>query len=332
MDLSRLTANARPPLCRQDESAALASDSFREASSVNLRFVEAFVWVARLNSFTGAAEKLFTTQAAISSRISTLENEVGIRLFERDRRFVELTRQGRTLLPIAEQMLSLQAQFRAVARPNGKAEIGGTLRVGVIDTVALTWLPELLATFTALYPKATLELFSDITPSLRTELERGKIDCAILTEEVLEGPIESRRIADYPVVWVGSERTHLPDDAELTIQDIAALPIITFHRQSSVYKEIARLVPRDLRPKINHFSSMASMIGLVKSGFGVAALPLPAIRADVASGSLRILNVKPALNPLPIAVNVRTEGNSPMIEDFLVTTSQVCNSWNEGNT
>ena len=52
---------------------------------MNLRFIEAFVWVARLRSFTGAAEKLYTTQAAISSRIATLENDFGVKQFERDK-------------------------------------------------------------------------------------------------------------------------------------------------------------------------------------------------------------------------------------------------------
>ena len=58
---------------------------------MNLRFIEAFVWVARLRSFTAAAEKLYTTQAAISARIATLEDEFGVKLFERDKRTVALT-------------------------------------------------------------------------------------------------------------------------------------------------------------------------------------------------------------------------------------------------
>jgi DNA-binding transcriptional LysR family regulator len=58
---------------------------------MNLRFIEAFVWVARLHSFKAAADKLHMTQAAISSRIAALENQLGMRLFERDERNVALT-------------------------------------------------------------------------------------------------------------------------------------------------------------------------------------------------------------------------------------------------
>ena len=79
---------------------------------MNLRFVEAFLWVARLKSFKGAAEKLHTTQAAISSRIATLEEELGARLFERDNRSVTLTFRGTELVPLAERMLENQSIYK----------------------------------------------------------------------------------------------------------------------------------------------------------------------------------------------------------------------------
>jgi DNA-binding transcriptional LysR family regulator len=75
---------------------------------MNVRFLEAFVWVSKLGSFKAAADKLFTTQAGISSRIATLEQQFGVRLFERDHRAVTLTYQGSELLPYAERMIELQ--------------------------------------------------------------------------------------------------------------------------------------------------------------------------------------------------------------------------------
>lgn len=295
---------------------------------MNLRFIEAFVWVARLRSFKGAAEQLFTTQAAISNRIATLESEIDVRLFERDKRSVELTRQGRALMPIAEQMLALADQFRSAAQPNGKADMTGTLRIGVIDSVALTWLPELVSAFSALYPKATTELYSDITPMLRDELLRGRIDCALTSEEVVDPHIESRILGHYPVVWVGISRTAAAiREVGMSGEPDARPPIITFHRQSSVYKNIVRILPREPRPRIHTFSSMSSMIGMVKAGLGVAALPLPVVRDELASGALQLVDALPALDALPIAVNIRSERNAPMLDDFLTTAVEVCEAW-----
>jgi DNA-binding transcriptional LysR family regulator len=78
---------------------------------MNLRFIEAFVWVARLRGFTAAAKKLYTTQAAISARIATLEDDFGVKLFERDKRTVALTHSGEELLGYAEQLLGVSARM-----------------------------------------------------------------------------------------------------------------------------------------------------------------------------------------------------------------------------
>ncbi|MGL6092871.1 MAG: LysR family transcriptional regulator, partial [Pseudomonas paracarnis] len=72
---------------------------------MNLKFLETFVWVAKLKSFRLTAEKLFTTQASISSRIAVLESELGVKLFLRDSRGVSLTPEGLKVLDYAEQMM-----------------------------------------------------------------------------------------------------------------------------------------------------------------------------------------------------------------------------------
>src|SRR5262249_10588090 len=150
-------------------------------------------------SFKAAAEQLHTTQAGISSRIATLEEQFGVRLFERERRTVTLTYQGTELLPYAERMIELQARMYGAI---GQTEsFSGVLRIGVIETVVRTWLPELLSRFVARYPNVTLELISDITPRLRDDLLRGALDCAILSEEITPGFIENRRIATYAMRW-----------------------------------------------------------------------------------------------------------------------------------
>lgn len=103
---------------------------------MNLRFIEAFVWVARLRSFKAAAEKLHTTQTAISARIATLENQFGVKLFERDKRTVVLTYSGEELLKYAEQLLGISARMmEAVA---DRSSYGGTVSIGAIETVVHT--------------------------------------------------------------------------------------------------------------------------------------------------------------------------------------------------
>ncbi|MEN9771296.1 MAG: hypothetical protein RLZZ180_2926, partial [Pseudomonadota bacterium] len=72
---------------------------------VNLRFLETFVWIARLGSFSKTAERLNSTLSAVSARMQALESELGVRLLERQGRSIRLTQQGRDALPIAERLL-----------------------------------------------------------------------------------------------------------------------------------------------------------------------------------------------------------------------------------
>ena len=109
---------------------------------MNLRFLETFVWLARLRSFRLTAERLHATQAAISSRISALEQELGVRLFERGPKEATLTQDGSKALPFAEQMLKLnQAMLASVG---DRSKVSGLLRLGAIESIVHTWLPDLL--------------------------------------------------------------------------------------------------------------------------------------------------------------------------------------------
>lgn len=137
---------------------------------MNLKFLETFVWVARLKSFSLTAEKLFTTQAAISSRIAVLEGELGVKLFLRDSRGVSLTPQGLKVLEHAEQMLdTLHLLKQSIEAPSSKV---GRIRIGVMDTVIHTWLSPLVTELMDHYPQVEIELVADTSLNLCDQLQK----------------------------------------------------------------------------------------------------------------------------------------------------------------
>lgn len=291
---------------------------------MNLRFLEAFVWVARLSSFKAAADKLCTTQAGISSRIATLEEQLGVRLFERDRRSVTLTFQGTELLPIAENMLELHARMKATA--GASAATTGTLRIGVMETIVHTWLPTLLSRFSRCYPKITVELQSDTTPRLRDELLRGRLDVAFLTESITEGFIENRSIALLAMRWVASPALPLAPGT-LRLDDIAEYPIISFQRESIVYRSVLQLAgDTGLRAplRVSFFSSLAAMIELAKTGFGVAPLPVAVVQREVARGELVLLDVDPPLPALSVYASQRAEPALSEVDALINLAEEAC--------
>ena len=130
---------------------------------MNIRFLEAFVWVARLGSFRNAADKLNITQAAISNRIASLEQDFDTRLFDRDAREVHLTFTGRRLLGHAERMLELSREMHSVTRL--KSSIVGIVRIGVIETIVHTWLINFLQRMQEIYPGIEIRTHLGIDPS-----------------------------------------------------------------------------------------------------------------------------------------------------------------------
>src|SRR5947208_10984031 len=107
-----------------------------------LKQLEAFYWAASVGNFQSAASRLNTTQPAISNRIQELERVLGVELFDRSTRTARLTPKGRQLLDYADRMLRLNAELQD--RIGEKRVLGGIVRLGVVDAVALTWLPDLI--------------------------------------------------------------------------------------------------------------------------------------------------------------------------------------------
>ncbi|MDR5667781.1 SDR family NAD(P)-dependent oxidoreductase, partial [Burkholderia cenocepacia] len=101
-------------------------------NSMNIRFLETFVWLAKLENFRLTAEKLHTTQAAVSSRIASLEEAFDVRLFDRNTRSATLTPAGRRMLAYAERIVRLDGEMR---RDIDAASDAGLIRIGVIESI-----------------------------------------------------------------------------------------------------------------------------------------------------------------------------------------------------
>ena len=131
----------------------------------DFKAIETFMWVVTLGSFRGAAQKLNTTQPAISQRIAQLEREVGVRLLQRDRRMVLPTPSGRQMMVYAEKLIGLRSEMLAAV--GDRSAMRGVLRLGVAETIVHTWLPQLIKSVNHAYPNLSLEIEVDITSNLR---------------------------------------------------------------------------------------------------------------------------------------------------------------------
>ncbi|WP_024927690.1 MULTISPECIES: LysR family transcriptional regulator [unclassified Mesorhizobium] len=256
---------------------------------IDLRTLETFYMVAQTGGFHRAAEKLNTTQPAVSARIAQLEQELKVRLLDRDKRGSHLTAKGRELLGYVERIMALRTEM--VLAVAGRDGLGGTVQLGVSETIVHTWLPELLKRLNQEYPSITLEISVDGSANLATALAEGSINVALLIGPVNTGNATNLPLCDYPICWITPANLPLKP-GPVTLEDLTAFPIITFARRTRPYWQLLELFEKAHLHKVRVFanSSLSSIIHMALDGIGVAAIPSQVVAEHLASGQLRVVD------------------------------------------
>ncbi|MFA6903882.1 MAG: hydrogen peroxide-inducible genes activator [Gallionellaceae bacterium] len=141
-----------------------------------LRYIVA---VAQERNFRRAAERVFVSQPALSLAIQKLEQELGVQIFERSRTSVKMTPTGELIVAQAQRALEEVAQIREIAS-QGKNQLVGTLKLGVIYTVGPYLLPALIPILKRKAPQMPLEMEENLTANLETQLVNGRLDAIII--------------------------------------------------------------------------------------------------------------------------------------------------------
>lgn len=284
---------------------------------MNIRFLETFVWVARLKSFRLTAEKLCTTQASISSRIAALEEELDSRLFVRDPRGVTLTPEGQRVLDYAERMVETLHALKAALKDPGLGR--GHLRIGAMDTVIHTWLSPLVARINAAWPNVEVEITADTARNLCEQLEKGYQDIIFQTDMVRADTVRNALLDRYDMKWVvacdsGQNRPYT------ALHELACERIVTFSRNSRPHQDVLNLLHgADLAaPRVNCVNSASAIIRLVRDGFGIGLLPLPLVAAELQAGTLRALDGIESPPAMDIVASWRTGPGMALSEQVVL--------------
>jgi DNA-binding transcriptional LysR family regulator len=282
---------------------------------MNLRFVEAFYWVASLKSVSRAAEKLFITQSAMSSRIAALEDELGVLLLDRRDKQFRLTIAGTRFFTYADKLLALQREI--------KAEMGGgaaqalSLRIGAIESVLHSWLIPWVQQMRASTPGIELELTVETTPVLIEQVRRGALDIAFAALPAAGDGLRSRALPPMAMVFVGHAQLHRK--RRYTLADLAALELLTFQRGSQPHVALLDLFRGSgwAPARVHTISSISAMVQLVEGGLGVATLPLAAAEPLAARLPLKVLRCESELAPLPVHASYREDPSSGAVREVV---------------
>lgn len=211
---------------------------------MEIRVLRYFLAVVQEESMTKAAEVLHVTQPTLSRQIAQMEEEMGVKLFDRGTRKIVLTNDGLLLRRRAEEILELVDKTeRELSKQDETVE--GTVSVGCGDLAAVQMLPELIRTFHERYPAVTFDLYTATAEHVKDRMDRGLTDVGLLLEPVNMERYDYIRL-DKREQWVVVMHPDSPLAKldRVTSNDLKDVPLI-LPRRLSVRSELARWFGKD---------------------------------------------------------------------------------------
>lgn len=256
-----------------------------------LRQLEYFLALAERLSFRKAAESCFVSQPSLSAQIAQMEAALGVKLFERDRRGVQLTRAGDALIPAAREVLAGCGRLEQLARSLG-APLTGPLRLGVIPTIGPYLLPKVLPAVHAAYPRLEVFLREDMTARLVEQLEEGKLDVLLLAIDVDLAGLATLPLFSDPFVLAVPETDDLAGADEARVSDLDGRNVLLLDEGHCLRAQTLPLCEAAGGAELGGFraSSLGTITQMVASGLGITLLPELAIEREAAAvPTLRVI-------------------------------------------
>ncbi|MGH3726188.1 MAG: LysR family transcriptional regulator [Mycobacterium sp.] len=272
-----------------------------------------FLAVAETGGISHASKKLHTVQSNVSTRIKSLEDELGVELFRRHARGVTLTNAGEAFLPFAERITGLMREAAQVV--GDEAEPTGTLAIGAMETTAGLRLPGTLAAYAAACPRVDFTLITGTTAELTDLVIEHRLDGAFVC-----GPVEQDALTAYPAFVEELALVTAPRYADMH-DAFDASPRMLVFRNGCAYRDRLHQVFEDhgvADPQVLEFGSIEGILGCVAAGMGATLLPIAVVTASSRASALRVHHL-PAMQARAETVFIRRADSvlTPAMSQFL---------------
>lgn len=258
---------------------------------MELRQLEIFRILAHELNFTRTARKAHCVQSNVSVQIRTMEQELGVQLFERLGQQVRLTPQGSRLLSYAERILSLVDEAEATTRHGSSP--AGTLTIGSPESVLTYRMPPMIRAFGKRYPQVELVFRSVSSSELMPRLERGEFDIGLFIDDAWKSSkLVVEPLCPEPVALVVQPGHLLLRRAGVRARDVSSETFLLTDSGCAYRSKLERALARsNVRPKaIMEFSSVETIKQCAALGMGIACLPEIVVGVELASGTLAQLS------------------------------------------
>jgi DNA-binding transcriptional LysR family regulator len=260
---------------------------------MDLHKLRIFVAIAHLGSFTKAAEHLHMTQPTVSQQLALLETSIGVKLIERDTRYMRLNIAGEMLLSYAERLLAL-ADEAADATRNAAGMADRMVRIGVGHTLATYLLPGVLRRYRDLHPNNVVSISVGNTAQLLASLVANSIDLALVGSPAIHPDITAEPFMHDRLVVIVAPDDEWADRAEIQLSELSGRVMLTREPGSALHANVERLLGSEFLAS-NQVIRLGETEGIkrsVEAGLGVALIQRIAIQREMERGNLIALPLR----------------------------------------
>jgi len=243
---------------------------------IELRHLHYFIAVAEELHFSRAAQRLCISQPPLSQQIRGLEDELGVKLFERTKRQVHLTEAGKVFLDRSYQVLAQLEQAIAVTQRIGRGEVG-RLAIGFVGSATYTVLPNILSVFREQFPAVELRLHELTTAEQIQALHHKQVDIGIVRSVIIEPSLSTECVLQESIILALPQTHPLSAQTKVSLSTLADESFILFPAKMGpiFYEQIINICQQaGFRPKVAQEAvQMQTIVGLVAAGLGIAFVP-----------------------------------------------------------
>ncbi len=285
------------------------------------RRLQVFFTVAKLLSFTKAAEQLFMTQPAVTFQVKQLEEHFNTRLFERSHGRIGLTPAGKLVMSYAERILDLSEEMETrVGELTGA--VSGPLQLGASTTIAEFYLPQVLGEFKALYPQVQTHMTVSNSDTIENRVADYTLDLGLIESPSHLPALQTEKCCDDELVVICSPKHKLAKLKSVAPKQLLGEPYVNREIGSGTrefadnYLRQCDIAPEDLNI-VMELGSPEAIKGVVETGIGVSIVSRATIAKELKLGVLTAVPLHPRLIRTLSLVHPREKFRSKLLTTFV---------------
>lgn len=296
---------------------------------MEIRHFVTFNKIIETGSFTQAAEHLGYTQSTVTSHIQTLEEHLGVPLFDRMGRKVILTEIGQKLLPYSKEILDTYGKIESITSEGN--DIRGTLRIAAPESLTVYRLEPILREYRMKFPQVSIRLSNATCGDNKKAILDGSADIAfVMLPQFEDSDLVIRTLMHEPIVLVGSPECSL-NSLPLHCENQKLSECLITNEKEASYRRVFEEFLRDkgiIPSNIMELWSIEAIKRSVRSGLGIAYLPLMAVKDEVEEGKLKVIPFGGNLKEIHSQVVYhKNKWVSPALSSFIDITLKHAKNW-----